>query len=121
MEKSGLPRHIGGQVVSQNQTTPVKGTNSFIISPQKSASPGRAHDKTGTPSSNVSILSDDESFELGSHYRFPSGLTPDRSVSSSKRQQGNQEPTFFLMHVNAPRGLKILDAPHFQVRNHLHF
>jgi hypothetical protein len=108
-EKSGLPRHVGGP---QNQTTPIKGTS--VPSSRKPVSPG-AQDKTGTPSSNVSILSDDESFDLGSHYRFPSGLTPDRSVAKSK-QRSREAPTFFLMHVNAPRGLKILDAPHFQVR-----
>jgi hypothetical protein len=106
-EKSGLPRHVGGP---QNQTTPVKGTS--VASCGKLVS---AQDKSGTPSSNVSILSDDESFDLGSHYRFPSGLTPDRSVAKSK-QRSREAPAFFLMHVNAPRGLKILDAPHFQVR-----
>jgi hypothetical protein len=108
-EKSGLPRHVGGP---QNQATPAKGT--AVASSRKPVSPG-AQDTTGTPSSNVSILSDDESFDLGSHYRFPTGLTPDRSVAKSK-QRSRESPTFFLMHVNAPRGLKILDAPHFQVR-----
>jgi len=112
-EKSGLPRHIGGQ------TTPVKGGSSPLTTPQKNTSPGRAHlnDKIPTPTSNISILSDDESFELGSSYRFPSGLTPDRSIASAKRMKNQSplEPTLFLMRVNAPRGLKILDAPHFQV------
>ena len=112
-EKSALPRHIGGQ------TTPTKGGSSPLTTPQKSESPGRARlpEKLPTPSSNVSILSDDESFDLGSSYRFPSGLTPDRSISSSrKRNHDPLAPTLFLMLVNAPRGLKILDAPHFQVR-----
>lgn len=113
-EKSGLPRHIGGQPAPTTPST----------TPQKNESPGRARlpDKLPTPNSNVSILSDDESFDLGSSYRFPSGLTPDRSVSSSrKRNHDPLAPTFFLMLVNAPRGLKILDAPHFQVRLSFYF
>jgi hypothetical protein len=109
-----LPRHIGGQPAPTTPST----------TPQKNESPGRARlpDKLPTPNSNVSILSDDESFDLGSSYRFPSGLTPDRSVSSSrKRNHDPLAPTFFLMLVNAPRGLKILDAPHFQVRLSFYF
>lgn len=108
-ERSGLPRHVGGP---QNQMTPARGTS--VSSSRKPVSPVPP-DKLGTPSSNVSILSDDESFDLGSHYKFPSGSTPDRSVAKAK-QLTRETSTFFLMHVNAPRGFKILDAPHFQVR-----
>ena len=108
-EKSGLPRHVGGP---QNQLTPARGTS--VSSSRKTVSPVPP-DKIGTPSSNVSILSDDESFDLGSHCKFPSGSSSDRLVAKAKRHT-QDAPTFFLMRVNAPRGLKILDAPHFQVR-----
>jgi hypothetical protein len=117
---SGLPRHIGG--VTQSAPLQRNASSSPMTTPQKSSSPGRAHaadTKIPTPSSNISILSEDESFDLGSSYRFPTGLTPDRSQSLTRKrheQQACAAPTFFLMHVNAPRGLKILDAPHFQVR-----
>jgi hypothetical protein len=69
-----------------------------------------------SPSSNVSLLSDDSSFEHHQHYRHGTA-TPDRSISRSVASSTIYHPAFFLMRVNAPRGLKILDAPHFQVNN----
>lgn len=118
-KSSGLPRHIGG--VPQTTTLQGNSSSSPMTTPQKSFSPGRTHaadTKIPTPSSNISILSEDESFDLGGSYRFPTGLTPDRSQSLTRKRHSQEAcaPTFFLMHVNAPRGLKILDAPHFQVR-----
>jgi hypothetical protein len=52
-------------------------------------------------------------------------LSPDRSVarsikSNSSFQQPQHHSTFYLMRVIAPRGLRILDAPHFQVNNLIH-
>jgi hypothetical protein len=50
-------------------------------------------------------------------------MTPDRSFArstASSSLETTQSPAFFLMRVNAPRGLKILDAPHFQVNNLIH-
>eukprot|EP00934_Nitzschia_sp_Nitz4_P006715 Nitzschia sp. Nitz4//scaffold29_size155292//11068//14277//NITZ4_002634-RA/size155292-processed-gene-0.237-mRNA-1//1//CDS//3329546376//6705//frame0 len=70
-----------------------------------------------SPSSNVSILSDESSLDR-SMARHSTVLTPDRSVSrSTVSSHAPSHPSFFLMRVNAPRGLKILDAPHFQVNN----
>ena len=67
-----------------------------------------------TPSSNVSILSEDDfSAKV---------MTPDRSIARSHVVQTAVEPRhcYFLMRVNAPRGLKMLDAPSFQVSNLIH-
>lgn len=96
------------------------------------------------PSSNVSLLSDDASLpdfrrqqqqqetsfssyeHANSHNpRFNGALSPDRSVarsvmSNQSSQQPQQHSTFFLMRATAPRGLRILDAPHFQVNNLIH-
>ena len=96
-----------------------------------------------TPSSNVSLLSEDDSSLMDIHqqqqqqqtsfsshehnnsHRFHGALSPDRSVarsvmSNQSSQQQQQHSTFYLMRVTAPRGLRILDAPHFQVNNLIH-
>lgn len=68
-----------------------------------------------TPSSNISIHSDDPNESVFS--QMPSS-TPDRSVARSFIHSHNEHaPSRFLMRVNAPRGLKVLDAPHFQVNS----
>lgn len=97
-------------------------------------------DRLPTPSSNVSLLSDDESMDNQNQYTsfssshhdrhhhaggMQGALSPDRSVARSVKsqhssQQHPQYPTYFLMRVTAPRGLRILDAPHFQVNNLIH-
>jgi hypothetical protein len=92
-------------------------------------------DRLQTPSSNVSLLSDDSCLVLEQHTSFgpndektqpynPRGpLSPDRSVARSSNlsfQQPQLHSTFHLMRVTAPRGLRILDAPHFQVNNLIH-
>ena len=97
-------------------------------------------DRLVTPSSNVSVLSDDSSMMGHHHYhnhssfcshenapKFNGALSPDRSVARSVKSNTssayNQQPKqqiFFLMRVTAPRGLRILDAPHFQVNNLIH-
>lgn len=47
---------------------------------------------------------------------YPS-LSPSNSLSSPRRskQLKDANPKFYLMRVRAPKGLKVLDAPHFQV------
>lgn len=77
---------------------------------ERTISPGRDQ----TTSSNISLLSDDD---------FSGDITtPDRSIVKSRAVQSPVEPKqcFFLILVNAPRGLKMLDAPQFQVSNLIH-
>ena len=113
------------------------------ISVQSQYSSDRLHQ---APSCNVSLLSEDDSSAMDGHYsqqqtsfssheqsskshsctRFNGALSPDRSVARSSvvshqsGQQQQQNLTYFLMRVTAPRGLRILDAPHFQVNNLIH-
>lgn len=112
------------------------------ISVQSQYSSDRLHQ---VPSCNVSLLSEDDSSAMGGNYsqqqtsfssheynnkshncpRFNGALSPDRSVARSSvthqsSQQQQQNITFFLMRVTAPRGLRILDAPHFQVNTLIH-
>jgi hypothetical protein len=73
-----------------------------------------------SPSSNVSLLSD-ESSQQDQAIKRTASSTPDRSVArSTPSSVVSKKIDFFLMRVNAPRGLKILDAPHFQVNNLIH-
>lgn len=72
-------------------------------------------------SPNVSILSEDDGEHLVTSPINASKIqnTPDRSISRShvlsETSSCMDTPTVFVYKVNAPRGLKILDAPHFQV------
>eukprot|EP00980_Cylindrotheca_fusiformis_P020725 scaffold7738_cov133-Cylindrotheca_fusiformis.AAC.34 len=95
------PSHVLGPSHSQHETP----NSSFDTS---------THDKLiKSPSSNVSsMLSEASSFP--SVKQMGSG-SPDRSVAKN-----SSTVNFFLMKVNAPRGLKILDAPHFQVNKLIH-
>jgi hypothetical protein len=69
------------------------------------------------PSSNISVLSEDEEFTLSSPSKSRIA-TPERSIARSQVVHGTEaRHSFFLMRVNAPRGLQILDAPQFQVSN----
>lgn len=101
-----LPRHIAGRV-------------NFPL--QKQVNDGS--DRSIAPSSNVSILSDDSSQTASQRRTRPS--SPDASFSTHKsatslsNQQNSAAHTpalnYYLMRVTAPNGLKILDAPQFQV------
>lgn len=65
-------------------------------------------------SSNVSVLSEEDlSGKVAS---------PERSIERSRVGDTTVEPkqVFYLMRVNAPRGLKMLDALQFQVSNLIH-
>jgi hypothetical protein len=75
---------------------------------------------TMTPSSNVSVLSDDSSMDQNTS-RHPVTASSDVSFSTNRSVGPSSATTsFFLMRVTAPRGLKILDAPQFQVNNLIH-
>ncbi|KAL7574888.1 hypothetical protein ACA910_010721 [Epithemia clementina (nom. ined.)] len=85
------------------------------------------HSSMMTPSSTVSILSDDSSVDrsgtAGRNGSVPT--SPDFSQTSTiaSTATSNVETTsqntqqFYLMRVTAPAGLKILDTPQFQVNN----
>lgn len=79
-------------------------------------------DRLATPCSNISILSDDSSFDNTFNNRQALPTSPDTSFSTansatSSRSKSVTQSHFFLMRVTAPEGLRILDAPHFQVNN----
>ena len=113
-----IPRHIPGpgtQILPQSRTA-----SSDSDFPGHSSSNDRG---IFSPLSNISLLSDESSLENSYSQRATEITTPDRSfarttISTSLEQ--SHLPSFFLMRVNAPRGLKILDAPHFQVNNLIH-
>lgn len=118
IEIAPLPRHVPGPV---QQSLPQSRSDSYDYDSQINHS----HDRgVMSPSSNVSLLSDESSLEHSLNHRHVGFMTPDRSVArsttSSSGTAGTSRPSFFLMRVNAPRGLKILDAPHFQVNNLIH-
>ena len=103
-----MPRHVPGPTRHEHYPN------------IESAPTYSSHDKgIMSPSSNVSMLSDESSMEHD-HNANKSlvSVTPDRHASRSSVLA--KQPSFFLMRVNAPRGLKILDAPHFQVNNLIH-
>ena len=110
-----LPRQIGGKSLTAT-TTPTKLTK---------ANDTLGSDKAATPSSNMSLLSDDESVEQNAAARHqPQPPSPDvsqaTSAARSVESSANTSSVFYLMRVTAPRGLKILDAPQFQVNNLIH-
>ena len=97
-----------------------------LITPVKAVSKSIEHNSM-TPSSTVSILSDDSSVDRSATARNNSVPTsPDYSLSStiasntSSLDSTSQNSQFFLMRVTAPRGLKILDTPQFQVSHLIH-
>ncbi|CAJ1959609.1 unnamed protein product [Cylindrotheca closterium] len=67
-----------------------------------------------SPSSNASMLLEGSSLPVVQ--REKEGRTDTESAPLSDTSQTG----FFLIRVSAPRGLKILDAPHFQVNNLIH-
>jgi hypothetical protein len=114
IEHMPLPRHVLGPSASSLCHPRHETATNF-----ESQMVNQSHDKSVmSPSSNVSLLSDSSSLE---HTHKQTGtVTPDRSVARSTASSTISQPTFLLMRVNAPRGLKILDAPHFQVNNLIH-
>ena len=85
--------------------------------PNRTVSPVLMLEKAMSPSSNVSILSDDIFSDIGAL----DPLTPDQSSTPNHFSEPEQTfPLTFLVRVNAPHGLNILDAPHFQVNNLIH-
>jgi hypothetical protein len=99
-----FPRHVGGKIAAHLNRS--SGMSSTFPSQQ-----------LATPSSNVSILSDDSSLEQNPSMRQTHPTSPDASFSTTKSVSSsiNTGTAFYLMRVTAPRGLKILDAPQFQV------
>ncbi len=75
---------------------------------------------TPNTSSNFSVLSDDSSMDHGSLHRIAGVVSPDRSVARSSTSTTSTLSIIYLMRVTAPQGLKILDAPQFQVNNLIH-
>lgn len=75
-----------------------------------------------SPISNVSVLSDDSAEQVDQSLREAPPTSPDVSYSTAKSAGSSSTSPiqFFLMRVTAPRGLKVLDAPQFQVNNLIH-
>jgi len=133
-DDQSLPRHIGGTKLIST-TTPVKLSRNGLASHDSSPA-----EKILSPSSNMSLLSEDEeSLEPkgqlnnapSKHQRHPS--SPELSYATSAARSGissaaatasapaiPDKSTFYLMRVTAPGGLKILDAPQFQVNRLIH-
>ena len=132
IEGGSVPRHVPGP--EQSSTLPPQSrTNSHDYDAATQPQPhhlSHGQDRgVMSPSSNVSLLSDESSLEHSmiqqNLHRHIGMTTPDRSTarstaSSSGTLGASNHPSFFIMRVNAPRGLKILDAPHFQVNNLIH-
>jgi hypothetical protein len=125
MTQSQLPRHVVGTPLPSSSSsrggypeTPLH--HHAFESPMLNTN--SSHEKgVMSPSSNISLLSDESSLEHAQHVHKLAGMvTPDRSIARSQASSISSQPSFFLMRVNAPRGLKILDAPHFQVNNLIH-
>lgn len=100
-ERSHPPTHVNATSFRQDSTNT---SFDFNIS-------GRG---VRTPSSNTSMLSDESSLSMVQR-RMEGTLGRQSTASSDTSQTG-----FFLIRVTAPRGLTILDAPHFQVNNLIH-
>ena len=87
---------------------PPSAEDSFVSTPSK-ARHHRDASSVLTPTSNLSIMSDESSkFHISTAPQSPPPTT------------SSTEPAFFLFRVMAPRGLKVLDAPHFQVNHLIH-
>ena len=118
-----LPRHVmGPSLQHRHNASNNNHDTSTITDSSTSMNNSQHHDPRiiMSPSSNISLLSDDTS-SLDLVNRPHGGtLSPERSVTRSTASSSVRQPIFFLMRVNAPRGLKILDAPHFQVNNLIH-
>jgi hypothetical protein len=111
--EKALPRNISGGVnKGQSVSTPVKGKksdDSVLLS----------------PTSNVSMISDDDSTDQSSATRQSWQASKSANVAPASKSGASQishVPTqrYCLFRVTAPFGLKILDTPQFQVNNLIH-
>lgn len=86
--------------------------------PSKNLSKVSHEQHSYTPISNVSLLSDDSSLDRRQHHS-QQPESPDVSYATQRSNSSNATTTtnYFLFRVTAPRGLVILDAPHYQVNN----
>ena len=79
------------------------------------------------PASPRSLLSDEDKLNVRQNLSLSSSFldqndrhTVAQSMSEAALHNYQAEPSIFLMKATAPNGLKILDAPHFQVNNLIH-
>eukprot|EP00536_Pseudo-nitzschia_multiseries_P000558 jgi/Psemu1/249682/estExt_Genewise1Plus.C_70052 len=118
--ESTLPRHVvGPSVQNGNDTSTITDASTSMNTSMNNPHIHQDPRSIMSPSSNISLLSDDMSSVDPANKSLGGTLSPDRSVARSIASTSTV-PSFFLMRVNAPRGLKILDAPHFQVNNLIH-
>jgi len=118
LDSTPFPRHVVGPSLQNGNDASAltdASTNTSTNNSQFHSDPR----SIVSPSSNISLLSDDTSSIDHANKSQGGTLSPDRSIARSAASSALQ-PSFFLMRVNAPRGLKILDAPHFQVNNLIH-
>jgi hypothetical protein len=118
IDSTQLPRHVVGPSLQHGNDASALTDTSTSTSMNNSQHHGDPRSII-SPSSNISLLSDDASSLDPTNKSQGGTLSPDRSDARSAASTTLQ-PSFFLMRVNAPRGLKILDAPHFQVNNLIH-
>ena len=115
-QESHHKSHLSINNVLFPATTPKKST-------QSSQNERYLTEKVTSPNSNVSLLSDeDSSLDQSAIAQETHPTSPGASFATSKSASSAASgcTTMFLMRVTAPRGLKILDAPHFQVSNLIH-
>jgi hypothetical protein len=127
IDSNPLPRHVVGPSLQYRNSNNNNNNNDASALTDTSTSMNNSqhqhHDPRAimSPASNISLLSDDaSSIDCITNKSYGGNLSPDRSVARSTTSSSVHQPSFFLMRVNAPRGLKILDAPHFQVNNLIH-
>ena len=125
IESTPLPRHVVGPSMQYRNNNNNNNDASALTDTSTSMnnSQHQHHDPRTimSPASNISLLSDDaSSIDCHTNKSYGGTLSPDRSIARSTTSSSVHQPSFFLMRVNAPRGLKILDAPHFQVNNLIH-
>mmetsp|Transcript_29408 Transcript_29408/g.70956 ORF Transcript_29408/g.70956 Transcript_29408/m.70956 type:complete len:1264 (-) Transcript_29408:35-3826(-) len=126
IDAPSLPRHVMGPPVAPRNDTSILTDTSMTLSNTSVQQLNTDPSAIVSPASNISLLSDESSLEQQQvqqrtvHSGGVQPSTPDRSVARSTASSSSTCPSFFLMRVNAPRGLKILDAPHFQVNNLIH-
>ena len=99
--------------------------DSLHLSPQSPAR--RTNPATTMASSPRSLFSDEDKSALRQNVSMSSSFldqsdrfTVAQSMSEATMHNHQAEPSIFLMKATAPTGLKILDAPHFQVNNLIH-
>lgn len=90
-----------------------------LATPSKNMSKPPHDQHLYTPSSNVSLLSDDSSWDRRHHHHQAQPDSPDVSYATQRSNSSTATTVtnYFLFRVTAPKGLAILDAPHYQVNN----